>query len=73
MNTPVKKVLDDALHLSPAERAAVAEQLLSSLDKPDPEIDAIWADEAEARIKAAERGRMQLVPEEEVFAKHGKP
>lgn len=70
MSTPAKRVLGEALDLSPAERASVAEELLSSLDKPDQEIDEIWAQEAEARIGAVERGGMQTVSEEEVFAKY---
>jgi len=70
MSTQAKQVLGEALRLSPAERASVAEELLSSLDKPDQEIDEIWAQEAEARIDAAERGEMQTVSEEEVFAKY---
>lgn len=72
MSTPAKRVLGEALHLSPAERASIAEELLSSLDKPDQEIDEIWAQEAEARIDAAERGAMQMVSEEEVFAKYNR-
>lgn len=70
MNTPAKKVLSEALHLSAAERAALAEALLSSLDKPDPEIDEIWAREAEARIDEVERGEAETVSAEEVFAKY---
>lgn len=72
MNTSVDRVLNEALHLSAAERAAVAEGLLSSLDKPDPKIDQIWADEAEARIDAADRGEVESVSSEEVFSKYDK-
>lgn len=70
MSTQAKQVLGEALHLSPAERASVAEELLFSLDTPDQDIDEIWAREAEARIDAAERGEMQTISEEEVFAKY---
>lgn len=73
MGTTAEEVLKEALHLSAAERAAVAESLLSSLDQPDPEIDQFWAKEAEARIDAADRGEMETVSEEGVFAKYDSP
>ncbi len=72
MNVEAKKVLQQALQLSQRERAVVAEGLLSSLDKPDPAIDELWAKEVKARIDAAERGEMEMVSEEEVFAKYEK-
>ena len=73
MGTTADKVLKEALHLSAAERAAVAESLLSSLDQPDPQIDQLWAKEAESRIDAADRGEMETVSEEDVFAKYDSP
>ncbi|MGH8614798.1 MAG: addiction module protein [Gammaproteobacteria bacterium] len=72
MSVEAKKILEQALHLSQQERAVVAESLLSSLDRPDPTIDQLWAQEAEARIDAAERGDMETVSEQEVFAKYEK-
>ncbi|HET7569228.1 MAG TPA: addiction module protein [Gammaproteobacteria bacterium] len=70
MSTEAEKVLEQALHLQPHERAVVAEGLLSSINRLDPEIDAVWAAEAEARIDAEERGEMETVPADEVFAKY---
>lgn len=70
MSIEAKKVLEQALHLSQQERAIVAEGLLFSLQRADPSIDELWAREAEARIDAAERGEMETVAEEEVFAKY---
>lgn len=73
MGTNAEKVLKEALNLPATERAAVAEELLSSLDKPDPEIDRVWAQEAEARIDAAGRGEVKTVSEEDVFDKYETP
>lgn len=70
MSATVDRILNDALTLSPAERAALVEELLSSLDKPDPALDRLWAEEAEARIDAAERGEMKSVPASQVFGKY---
>lgn len=72
MSVEAKKMLEQALNLPQRERAIVAEGLLSSLDKPDPTIDQLWAEEAEARIDAHERGEMETVSEHEVFAKYTK-
>lgn len=58
-----------ALALPGEERAALADQLLQSLDDHDQhEIDRSWAREAEDRIAAFDRGEIQEIPGEEVFA-----
>ena len=62
------KVIREALQLDPAERAAVIEELLSSLDKPDAELDAKWAKEAEDRLSAYRAGEIEGIPADEVFA-----
>jgi putative addiction module component (TIGR02574 family) len=62
------KVISDALSLPPRSRAKLAEQLLESLDDPKQrEIDRLWADEAEERIDAYERGELKAIPGQEVF------
>lgn len=61
-------ILEEALRLPAVDRAAVVEQLLSSLDRPDARIDALWAREAEDRLAAFEAGRMPAIAAEEVFA-----
>jgi putative addiction module component (TIGR02574 family) len=73
MNAEAKQLLDKAMHLPVLDRAAVAEKLLSSLDAPDPTIDKLWAEEAEARIDAYECGEMESVSAEDVFGKYEKP
>lgn len=72
MSTQAKQVLGVALSLSPAERAPITGALPFSLDKPDQNVDEVWAQEAAARIDAAERGEMLLASEEKVFAKYGR-
>ncbi len=64
------KVTKVALKLPPRSRAKLAEQLLRSLDDPNQkEIDSLWANEAEARVDAFERGEMKTIPAREVFRK----
>lgn len=41
-----------------------------SLDVPDPEIDAAWAHEADARVRAHDRGQIESIPAEDVFARY---
>lgn len=68
MTNQAEDLLRGALSLDPEERAAVAEALLTSLDRPDPRMDALWSKEAEGRIAAFEAGRIRTVAQEEVFA-----
>ncbi len=61
------EIIDMALHLKASERYEVAERILQSLDKPDAEIDRIWAEEALHRARACDDGRMKTLSFEEVF------
>lgn len=67
-----KSVLAQALQLPPNDRAALVENLILSLDKPDPSIDAQWLKEAEDRLAAYHSGELAAVDAEEVFAELGK-
>ena len=58
----------EALKLSLKERAALAQTLLRSLDDPsEAELEALWADEAERRLEAFERGEMRAYSREEML------
>ncbi|HXJ96831.1 MAG TPA: addiction module protein [Terriglobia bacterium] len=62
------QLLEEALSLPPAERAQLAEQILTSLDFGErSEIDALWAQEAEERLDAFERGQLKAIPAADVF------
>ena len=62
-----QEILEQALRLKPDERFSVVEGLLRSLDEPDKQLDAIWADEAEKRLKAYREGRLEVIPMEDIF------
>lgn len=62
-----KEILKQALKLKPDERVMVVEALIKSLDEPDRSLDAIWADEAEKRLKAYRAGTLEGMPMEEIF------
>ena len=63
------EIIDMALQLKAAERCEVVEKIMQSLDKPDPEIDQIWAEEALHRARACDTGRMKTMPFEKVFGR----
>lgn len=62
-----KEVVEQALNLKPEERFLVVEGLLRSLDEPDEELDAIWAEEAEKRLTAYRAGRLGGIAMEDLF------
>ncbi len=68
MSATTKQILKDALALPAVERALLVQELLHSLDRPDAEMDRLWAKEAEDRIAAYEAGEMKTIPAEAVFA-----
>jgi len=59
-----------ASELSDAERAQLALSLIESLDGPaDPDVEEAWRLEIERRISQIDRGEVQLIPGDEVFAR----
>jgi len=65
-----KEVIEKVKALPDAEKLAVVDSILLELDRPDPEIDRIWADEARLRWQAYREGRADHVPYAEVMAKY---
>jgi len=61
------EVIEQALKLPAAERYALLELLHQSLDKPDPEIDQVWQQEALRRLNAYDEGRLERVSLEQAF------
>ncbi len=63
------QLLEAALQLPPSERAQLIEGILSSFEPETRQrIDRLWAQEAEDRIDAYDRGELGSVPAESVFA-----
>ena len=68
MSARVDKVVDEALSLPADARIGLVEKLLSSLNLPTrPEIDRLWAEEAERRVAEVDQGKVELIPGEKVF------
>jgi putative addiction module component (TIGR02574 family) len=56
--------------LSDTEKLELVDSILIQLDKPDPEIDRIWADEARKRWLAYKSDKLESVPYDKVMGKH---
>ncbi|TVM03160.1 MAG: addiction module protein [Candidatus Brocadia sp. WS118] len=60
-------LIEKALELKPQDKIILIEALVTSLDKPDPEISKKWIQEAESRLKDYRAGKTKGIPAEEVF------
>ena len=70
MSVTADKVVTEALGLPPALRAFVAEALIESLDAPDsPPLSAVWRKEIRRRCEEVDRGAVELLDADTVFAK----
>ena len=57
-------------HLADIDKFKLVDLILHDLDKQDPEIDMIWADEAEKRLKAYKKGKLRTKSHAEVMKKY---
>ncbi len=68
MPTVADRVVDEVLALPADARIGLVNLILASLNLPtQPDIDRLWADEAERRVAALDRGEVELIPGEVVF------
>ncbi|SJM90874.1 conserved hypothetical protein [Crenothrix polyspora] len=65
-----QELYQQANQLPPLEKLRLAELLLADLDVPDPEIDAIWRDEAQKRWQAYQLEELKMVSYEVVMRKY---
>ncbi len=70
MTEATKTLSVQARKLSAEERIELVDDILTSLDEPDPAIDRLWAKEAEDRLAAYRRGEIKALRLEEVLAKY---
>ena len=70
MRTLTPEVAEKVKSLPDVEKLTLVDELLFQLDRPDPEIDRIWADEARKRWQAYREGRIAVVPYDDVMAKY---
>jgi putative addiction module component (TIGR02574 family) len=58
--------------LSATEKLLIVDWILNNLDQPDPEIDKLWAIEADNRLAAYENGQIEAFDLETVLQKYKK-
>ncbi|RFO96530.1 addiction module protein [Rhodoferax lacus] len=63
----VNEIIQEALRLPATARFEIVEQLMQSLDKPDPAIDRIWGEEAVKRLAIVDAGLSPTFSADEVF------
>ncbi|MBI4699082.1 MAG: addiction module protein [Nitrospirae bacterium] len=68
MASKLKEIEENALKLSPHDRAQLAEYLIHSLDEEeDPEAERLWIEEAERRYQEYKEGKVKGKPATLVF------
>ena len=70
MSSTADKLEQEIKSLPDVEKLRLVDAILVDLDRPDPEIDRIWAEEARKRWAAYKAGRVPTVPYEEVMSKY---
>jgi putative addiction module component (TIGR02574 family) len=72
MNTQQQNVFDQAMALTPDQRADLIDSLLDTLDtRADPAVEAAWATEAEDRLAAYRRGELKAVEFDQAMERLG--
>ncbi len=72
--TKTAEKLAQAIHsLSDVEKLQLVDAILADLERPDPVIDRVWAEEARKRWAAYKEGRIPTVSYQEVMDKYRRP
>ena len=66
----IEQILNEISPLKPLDKLQLIDKILASLNQPSSSIDEIWANEAEARVNAYDRGLVSIVNEDDVFGKY---
>ena len=72
MATQADKLVTEIRALPDEEKLRVLDAILMDLDKPDQEIDQVWAEEARKRWSSYKAGRLQTVSYEELMRKYNR-
>ena len=73
MAKSIEKIAQEIRELPDVEKLRLLDAILTDLDKPDPEIDRVCAEEARKRWAAYKAGKVPTVSYESVMAKHRRP
>lgn len=62
-----KELIAEISDLPVEQRARIADLILQTLNTPDPDIEIVWIQEVEERVEEYEKGKVELIPAQEVF------
>lgn len=69
MNATLKHLAQEAMQLTPEQRAELADFLVESLNSAQPdELQQLWIAEASKRLAEIRSGKVKTIPGEEVLA-----
>jgi putative addiction module component (TIGR02574 family) len=72
MGNITDEVMCKILNLPDTDKLKLVDTLLEQLDRPDPDLDKIWAQEATNRWIAYKEGKLETHAYEEVMARYRK-
>jgi len=72
MATQADKLVSEIRALPDEDKLRVLDAILTDLDKPDRELDHVWATEARKRWASYKAGRLPTVSYEEVMKKYNR-
>ena len=67
MATHLDEICRKATELPDIEKLALVDALLAQLDRPDPELDQVWAEEARRRRQAYRAGHLEARDYEQIM------
>ncbi len=70
MATMANELINQIHAMPDGEKLKLVDLILTQLDKPDPEIDRVWAEEARKRWMAYKEGKVSAVPYAQVMEKY---
>ena len=70
MSTQADRLVSEIQALPAEDKIRVLDAILTDLDKPDHEIDHVWAIEARKRWASYKAGQLQTVSYEELMSKY---
>lgn len=70
MERAAERLASEIHALTDMEKLRLVDTILADLDRPDPELDRIWAEEARERWRAYKAGRIAAVPYGDVMGKY---
>ena len=70
MATQADKLVSEIRALPDEEKLRVLDAILTDLDRPDREIDHVWAEEARQRWSSYKAGQLETVSYEELMNKY---